>query len=146
MIDPTITGCFKKPLKKTPHAPNIRAARNLIRPHNGAFAMLLLKPVLLVSSNCLIRSLQCHIQTSSRLPGVGRGLEEHMDLHHSGCIAVIFCAQRTQADDEAYSAAAEVMSNLAAQQSGYLGQDSSRSPDGLGITVSYWENDEAAKA
>ncbi len=69
-----------------------------------------------------------------------------MKLHPPGCIAVIFCAQRTQTDEEAYSAAAGVMSNLAAQQSGYLGQDSSRSEDGLGITVSYWETDEAAKA
>ncbi|QTD57041.1 antibiotic biosynthesis monooxygenase family protein [Parasphingorhabdus cellanae] len=69
-----------------------------------------------------------------------------MDLHPSGNIAVIFCAQRTRTDDEAYTAAAEIMSNLAAQQSGYLGQDSSRSEDGLGITVSYWKDDEAAKA
>lgn len=69
-----------------------------------------------------------------------------MDLHHAGCIAVIFCAQRTQTDDEAYSAAAGVMSNLAAQQAGYLGQDSSRSSDGLGITISYWKDDAAAKA
>ncbi len=69
-----------------------------------------------------------------------------MKLHPPDCIAVIFCAQRTKDDDEAYEAAANVMSNLAAQQSGYLGQDSSRSKDGLGITVSYWETDEAAKA
>lgn len=69
-----------------------------------------------------------------------------MDLHPPGCIAVIFCAQRTQEDDEAYSAAAGVMSNLAAQQPGYLGQDSSRSEGGLGITISYWDDDDAAKA
>ncbi|MEP2101152.1 MAG: antibiotic biosynthesis monooxygenase [Parasphingorhabdus sp.] len=69
-----------------------------------------------------------------------------MKLHPPGCIAVIFCAQRTKVDDEAYESAAGVMSNLAAQQSGYLGQDSTRSEDGLGITVSYWKDDEAAKA
>lgn len=69
-----------------------------------------------------------------------------MDLHAPDCIAVIFCAQRTADDDDAYAAAAGVMSNLATQQDGYLGQDSSRSEDGLGITISYWENDEAAKA
>ena len=69
-----------------------------------------------------------------------------MDLHPPGSIAVIFCAQRTDADHEAYAAAAGVMSNLAAQQAGYLGQDSSRAEDGLGITISYWENDAAAKA
>ncbi len=49
-------------------------------------------------------------------------------------------------DHEAYAAAAAVMSNLAAEQTGYLGQDSSRSEDGLGITVSYWKDDAAAKA
>ncbi|MEH6757919.1 MAG: antibiotic biosynthesis monooxygenase [Parasphingorhabdus sp.] len=68
-----------------------------------------------------------------------------MDLHDTGCIAVIFCAQRTKADDDAYTAAAGVMSKLATQQTGYLGQDSSRSPDGLGITISYWQDDAAAK-
>lgn len=69
-----------------------------------------------------------------------------MDLHPPDCIAVIFCAQRTADDDEAYAAAAEIMSNLAGQQPGYLGQDSSRSEGGLGITISYWKNDKAAKA
>lgn len=69
-----------------------------------------------------------------------------MDLYHSGAIAVIFCAQRTQRDDEGYGTAADAMSNLAAQQPGYLGQDSSRSADGMGITVSYWEDDISAKA
>ncbi|MEP3226651.1 MAG: antibiotic biosynthesis monooxygenase [Parasphingorhabdus sp.] len=69
-----------------------------------------------------------------------------MELYPPGSIAVIFCAQRTKVDDEAYAAAAGVMSDLAAQQSGYLGQDSTRSADGLGITVSYWENDAAAQA
>ncbi|HEY9090801.1 antibiotic biosynthesis monooxygenase [Parasphingorhabdus sp.] len=69
-----------------------------------------------------------------------------MNLYQRGSIAVIFCAQRTQNDDESYSAAANAMSDLAAKQPGYLGQDSARSADGLGITVSYWENDEAAKA
>ncbi|WP_422342547.1 antibiotic biosynthesis monooxygenase family protein [Parasphingorhabdus sp.] len=69
-----------------------------------------------------------------------------MKLHPPESIAVIFCAQRTRDDDEAYKAAADVMSNLAAQQTGYLGQDSSRSENGLGITVSYWQNDAAAKA
>lgn len=70
-----------------------------------------------------------------------------MDLYHPGTIAVIFCAQRTQSDDEGYAAAADMMSGLAAQQPGYLGHDSTRSPDGLGITVSYWkDDDDAAKS
>ncbi len=69
-----------------------------------------------------------------------------MILHPPGSIAVIFCAQRTAQDEEAYTAAANIMSDLAAQQSGYLGQDSVRSENGLGITVSYWKDDAAAKA
>lgn len=69
-----------------------------------------------------------------------------MKLYPPGSIAVIFCAQRTSVDDTGYATAAAAMSELAARQSGYLGQDSSRSADGLGITVSYWADDAAAKA
>lgn len=61
-------------------------------------------------------------------------------------IAVIFIAQRTSEDDEGYAAAASAMDALAAQQRGYLGMDSVRNADGLGITVSYWVDDKAAKA
>ncbi|PHR19236.1 MAG: antibiotic biosynthesis monooxygenase [Sphingopyxis sp.] len=57
-----------------------------------------------------------------------------------------FCAQRTGSDEEAYQSAAAAMSALAAQQPGYLGQDHARSADGMGITVSYWRDDESAKA
>lgn len=64
----------------------------------------------------------------------------------TGSIAVIFVAQRTDADDEGYSAAANAMDALAAQQKGYLGIDSARGNDGLGITVSYWADDAAAIA
>jgi len=49
-------------------------------------------------------------------------------------------------DDSSYEAAATAMDNLAAKQPGFLGIDSSRSPDGLGITISYWKDDDAAKA
>ncbi len=61
-------------------------------------------------------------------------------------IAVIFIAQRTTEDDAAYAAAAAAMDALAAVQTGYLGMDSVRRDDGLGITVSYWASDEDAKA
>ncbi len=61
-------------------------------------------------------------------------------------IAVIFVAQRTAEDDEGYAIAASAMDTLAAQQHGYLGIDSVRGSDGLGITVSYWASDNAAKA
>jgi heme-degrading monooxygenase HmoA len=63
-----------------------------------------------------------------------------------GSISVIFVAQRTADDDAGYSAAAAQMDALAAQQPGYIGIDSVRGTDGLGITVSYWSSDTAAKA
>jgi heme-degrading monooxygenase HmoA len=63
-----------------------------------------------------------------------------------GTIAVIFVAQRTGDDDDAYNAAAVQMAALAALQPGYIGIDSVRGSDGLGITVSYWRDDDAAKA
>lgn len=59
-------------------------------------------------------------------------------------VAVIFTSQR-RAPDPAYDATAETMVALAAQQPGYLGAESARGADGLGITVSYW-TDEAAVA
>jgi len=38
------------------------------------------------------------------------------------------------------------MEALAAEQAGYLGIESARGPDGLGITVSYWVDDASARA
>jgi len=38
---------------------------------------------------------------------------------------------------------ADRMVELAAQQPGFLGVESARDADGLGITVSYWESEEA---
>jgi heme-degrading monooxygenase HmoA len=64
----------------------------------------------------------------------------------SGTIAVIFVAQRTSADEAGYQAAAAAMDRLAASQKGYVGIDSARGGDGLGITVSYWADEEAAIA
>nr|WP_325250448.1 antibiotic biosynthesis monooxygenase [Amylibacter sp.] len=58
--------------------------------------------------------------------------------------AVIFTAQRTGAD-AGYGAMAEKMVRLAQQQSGYLGVESTRDTDGLGITVSYWADEAALK-
>ena len=63
-----------------------------------------------------------------------------------GTIAVIFIAQRTAVDDDGYASAASAMDALAKQQAGFLGMDSVRGPDGLGITVSYWASDSHAKA
>ena len=52
--------------------------------------------------------------------------------------AVIFTSIRTDKDDAGYAAMAKAMSELAAKQPGWLGQESDR--DGIGITVSYWKD------
>ena len=59
--------------------------------------------------------------------------------------AVIFTSQRTEVD-KGYGAMAEHMVELAQQQPGYLGAESARGEDGLGITVSYWQSLEAIAA
>lgn len=69
-----------------------------------------------------------------------------MATYPPGTIAVIFVSQRTEADADGYGAAAEAMVELASQQPGFLGVDSVRDGNGLGITVSYWSNDDAAIA
>lgn len=63
-----------------------------------------------------------------------------------GTTSVIFVAQRTDFDADGYARAATMMDELAAQQEGYVGMDSVRSADGLGITVSYWTDEVRAKA
>lgn len=60
--------------------------------------------------------------------------------------AVIFTSLRTSDGASAYAEAAERMAALAAAQPGYLGVESTRGADGLGITVSYWESLEAIQA
>ncbi|MFC4293418.1 antibiotic biosynthesis monooxygenase family protein [Sphingorhabdus arenilitoris] len=69
-----------------------------------------------------------------------------MTCYPAGTIAVIFVAQRTAQDGAGYAEAAEEMIQLAQQQPGYCGIDSVRDANGLGITVSYWADDTAAKA
>jgi heme-degrading monooxygenase HmoA len=54
--------------------------------------------------------------------------------------AVIFTSRRT-AVEEGYGAMADRMVELAGQQPGFLGVESARGPDGLGITVSYWASE-----
>jgi heme-degrading monooxygenase HmoA len=44
-----------------------------------------------------------------------------------------------------YAATAQRMLELARQQPGFLGFESARGADGLGITVSYWESEEAIR-
>lgn len=57
---------------------------------------------------------------------------------------VMFTSLRTDVD-EGYGEAAQRMLELAAQQPGFLGVESARS-DGLGITLSYWQSEEAIRA
>ncbi|REL36347.1 antibiotic biosynthesis monooxygenase [Thalassotalea euphylliae] len=65
--------------------------------------------------------------------------------------AVIFTSLRSEndtanntANDDGYAKTAEHMVNLASQQSGFLGIESAR--EGLGITVSYWQDLESIRA
>jgi heme-degrading monooxygenase HmoA len=46
---------------------------------------------------------------------------------------------------EGYAATAERMVQLAAEQSGFLGVESARGADGVGITVSYWDSLESIR-
>jgi heme-degrading monooxygenase HmoA len=59
--------------------------------------------------------------------------------------AVIFTSQRTEGD-RGYERMAERMVELAAMQAGFLGVESVRNGEGLGITVSYWSSHEAIAA
>jgi heme-degrading monooxygenase HmoA len=54
--------------------------------------------------------------------------------------AVIFTSQRTS-DENEYDDTAARMTELAKGMPGYLGVESARSSDGLGITVSYWASE-----
>ena len=65
---------------------------------------------------------------------------------HVGEVAVIFTSWRNGRDPVGYAMAAEAMEALAARQPGYRGIDSARDERGLGVTVSYWADDAAARA
>lgn len=58
--------------------------------------------------------------------------------------AVIFTSRRTDGDN-GYSAMADRMVELASQQPGFLGVESARGADGVGITVSYWASEDAIR-
>jgi heme-degrading monooxygenase HmoA len=60
--------------------------------------------------------------------------------------AVIFSSQRRLVDIADYEESAARMLELAAQQPGFLGVESVRGEDGVGITVSYWESENAIAA
>ena len=54
--------------------------------------------------------------------------------------AVIFTSHRTDGD-RGYGAMSARMVELAAKQPGYLGGESARGTDGMGLTVSYWRDE-----
>jgi heme-degrading monooxygenase HmoA len=58
--------------------------------------------------------------------------------------AVIFTTQRTEGE-HGYEEMATRMVELAAKQPGYLGVESVRDDQGVGITVSYWESLDAIR-
>ncbi|HSJ21734.1 MAG TPA: antibiotic biosynthesis monooxygenase [Nocardioidaceae bacterium] len=60
-------------------------------------------------------------------------------------VAVIFTSTRTDGD-HGYAAMAEAMETLAADQPGFLGMEAVGHGDAVGITVSYWSDQEAARA
>jgi heme-degrading monooxygenase HmoA len=62
-----------------------------------------------------------------------------------GALAVIFTSTRTPGDD-GYAQTSEQMVRLASQQDGFLGVESARGADGLGLTVSYWRDEAAIRA
>ena len=59
--------------------------------------------------------------------------------------AVIFTAHRTMSDENMYQITADRMVTLAQQQPGFLGVESVRGDDGIGITVSYWQDRESIR-
>ncbi|WP_329543529.1 antibiotic biosynthesis monooxygenase [Streptomyces sp. NBC_01356] len=59
--------------------------------------------------------------------------------------AVVFTAVRT-AGDNGYVETDERLMKLAADQPGFLGVESARGADGLGITVSYWRDEDSIAA
>lgn len=56
--------------------------------------------------------------------------------------AVIFSSKRRDGD-HGYAETAQRMETLVAQQPGFLGAESTRDADGFGITVAYFESEEA---
>jgi heme-degrading monooxygenase HmoA len=59
--------------------------------------------------------------------------------------AVIFTSRRTDGD-RGYDAMAARMVELGSSYDGFLGIDSVRAADGLGITVSYWRDEASIRA
>lgn len=59
--------------------------------------------------------------------------------------AVIFTSKLGDNDD-GYDAMGQALVELAEEQPGFLGIETTRGADGLGITVSYWKDEESIQA
>ena len=57
--------------------------------------------------------------------------------------AVIFANQHSGRDADVYGRTADRLVDLAEEMPGFLGIESTRDASGFGITVSYWESEEA---
>lgn len=73
----------------------------------------------------------------SILPGLARTPEPPY-------YAVIFTSRRTEGD-RGYGKMAQRMADLGSKYPGFLGLESARDADGLGITVSYWRDEASVK-
>lgn len=63
-----------------------------------------------------------------------------------GSYVVIFVSKRTALDPEGYEAMAQTMVDLAGAQPGFLGMEAVRGPDGMGVTICYWQSEAAIAA
>lgn len=67
-----------------------------------------------------------------------------MSIKNNGYYAVIFTSKRSiSSSSDDYSTMAHKMLTLAKDQEGFLGVESARNDDGFGITISYWQTEEA---
>jgi len=76
------------------------------------------------------------------LPGMSSGIEH--DTPEPPYWAALFTSQRTDGD-QGYGAMAERMVALAREQPGFLGVESVRDHTGLGITISYWRDEDSIR-
>lgn len=71
-------------------------------------------------------------------------------MHHARTpnppyVAVLFTSQRSDLDAEGYDRTAMRMEDLASSYPGFLGIESARGTDGMGISISYWKDVTAAE-
>ncbi len=59
--------------------------------------------------------------------------------------AVIFSSRRSDRDEAGYAAMAQRMAELVSSQPGFLGAESTRGADGFGITVAYFDSEDAIR-